>query len=352
MSARVLLALAYSLGLSAGWPSLYTDCSVFPDLGEPQPRGPASVQKVGWRNHPPLALLCEPHPPTSFEWCMGHCTFRQGAQSCSLSKCTCKERCMGTQDVCLGAGAPQIPSHYSLPDALAAQPGRTKLLLEGKPASSYTQGVKHRLTVVPDGDSTSASTWFLLDSGVGRFSMLPGAVGKWQLKCDGTRASFVSETNAPVDLFWTAPKDSSEAVALRVAAATSMGNLTLNAAVLNSRAKSTLPPGELGYFCTVTQAAEINGTGSPVPMKQCMTMPAGTVGASSKSECEASCFEGAGTYFCARCSHVYDPVKDGNGSAFEDLPDSWRCPLCGAPKSAYAKQLTETGKALWVHIYM
>ena len=51
------------------------------------------------------------------------------------------------------------------------------------------------------------------------------------------------------------------------------------------------------------------------------------------------------TYTCSVCNHVYDPVKDGNGTAFEDLPDSWSCPVCGAPKSAYTK--SSDGK--WSH---
>jgi rubredoxin len=38
---------------------------------------------------------------------------------------------------------------------------------------------------------------------------------------------------------------------------------------------------------------------------------------------------------------VYDPQKgdpEGNipaGTAFEDLPDNWVCPDCGAPKSSF-----------------
>ena len=42
-------------------------------------------------------------------------------------------------------------------------------------------------------------------------------------------------------------------------------------------------------------------------------------------------------YQCAVCNHVYDPAKDGNGTAFEDLPDTWVCPHCGAPKAAFIK---------------
>lgn len=48
---------------------------------------------------------------------------------------------------------------------------------------------------------------------------------------------------------------------------------------------------------------------------------------------------------CAICDHVYDAEKDGNGTAFEDLPDSWVCPVCGAPKSAYTQMLPN----VWAH---
>lgn len=46
-------------------------------------------------------------------------------------------------------------------------------------------------------------------------------------------------------------------------------------------------------------------------------------------------------YVCTACGYIYDPeVGDENsgiapGTAFEDLPDSWVCPLCGAGKGAF-----------------
>jgi rubredoxin/general stress protein 26 len=43
-------------------------------------------------------------------------------------------------------------------------------------------------------------------------------------------------------------------------------------------------------------------------------------------------------WVCTVCQHVYDPAADGGGKAFEDLPDTWLCPVCGQPKSAYRKQ--------------
>ena len=54
-------------------------------------------------------------------------------------------------------------------------------------------------------------------------------------------------------------------------------------------------------------------------------------------------------YACSVCGHVYDPDKDGGGKAFEDLPDSWTCPVCGAPKSAYKPQVLADGTVVWLH---
>ena len=49
-------------------------------------------------------------------------------------------------------------------------------------------------------------------------------------------------------------------------------------------------------------------------------------------------------YVCQMCGYVYDPQvgdPDGGiqpGTAFEDIPDDWVCPLCGASKSDFAAQ--------------
>lgn len=46
-------------------------------------------------------------------------------------------------------------------------------------------------------------------------------------------------------------------------------------------------------------------------------------------------------YVCTVCGYVYDPEEGdpGNGVAagtpFEEIPDEWTCPLCGAPKSDF-----------------
>jgi rubredoxin len=49
-------------------------------------------------------------------------------------------------------------------------------------------------------------------------------------------------------------------------------------------------------------------------------------------------------YVCDPCGYVYDP-KEGDpdndvepGTAFEDLPDDWVCPLCGVGKDEFSPE--------------
>ena len=46
-------------------------------------------------------------------------------------------------------------------------------------------------------------------------------------------------------------------------------------------------------------------------------------------------------WICTSCGFIYDP-DDGDpdggvppGTAFEDIPDDWFCPVCGARKSDF-----------------
>lgn len=46
-------------------------------------------------------------------------------------------------------------------------------------------------------------------------------------------------------------------------------------------------------------------------------------------------------YKCKICGHIYDPeVGDPQGgidpgTPFEDIPDDWKCPICGVTKKDY-----------------
>ena len=50
-------------------------------------------------------------------------------------------------------------------------------------------------------------------------------------------------------------------------------------------------------------------------------------------------------YVCNVCGYEYDPeVGDPDnglapGTAFEDLPDTWTCPMCGVGKDEFSKKL-------------
>ena len=49
-------------------------------------------------------------------------------------------------------------------------------------------------------------------------------------------------------------------------------------------------------------------------------------------------------YKCKVCGYVYDPANGDPdsgikpGTSFEELPDSWICPVCAAPKSEFEKE--------------
>jgi len=49
-------------------------------------------------------------------------------------------------------------------------------------------------------------------------------------------------------------------------------------------------------------------------------------------------------YTCKICGYVYDPEKGDPdngikpGTPFNELPDTWTCPICGAPKSEFEKE--------------
>ncbi len=46
-------------------------------------------------------------------------------------------------------------------------------------------------------------------------------------------------------------------------------------------------------------------------------------------------------YLCTACGYIYDPEAGdpdagvAPGTAFEDLPDDWVCPLCGVGKELF-----------------
>lgn len=50
------------------------------------------------------------------------------------------------------------------------------------------------------------------------------------------------------------------------------------------------------------------------------------------------------SYVCLVCGYVYDPAEGdpdngvAAGTSFDDIPDSWVCPLCGVGKDQFEVQ--------------
>jgi rubredoxin len=48
-------------------------------------------------------------------------------------------------------------------------------------------------------------------------------------------------------------------------------------------------------------------------------------------------------YICIPCGYIYDPAKGDPdedvepGTAFEDLPEDWLCPVCGEEQDKFAE---------------
>ena len=46
-------------------------------------------------------------------------------------------------------------------------------------------------------------------------------------------------------------------------------------------------------------------------------------------------------YICTACQWIYDPVEGdpdsglAPGTAFEDIPEDWECPVCGVTKDMF-----------------
>jgi rubredoxin len=49
-------------------------------------------------------------------------------------------------------------------------------------------------------------------------------------------------------------------------------------------------------------------------------------------------------YVCTICGYVYDPEQGdpdngvAPGTKWEDVPDGWECPVCGASKDDFEKE--------------
>ena len=54
------------------------------------------------------------------------------------------------------------------------------------------------------------------------------------------------------------------------------------------------------------------------------------------AEVDFSESKATGVYVCSICGYVYDPAEH-DGTAFEELPDDWKCPRCKQGKEKFNK---------------
>ena len=62
-------------------------------------------------------------------------------------------------------------------------------------------------------------------------------------------------------------------------------------------------------------------------------------------------------YLCTVCDWIYDPEKGdpehgiAPGTAFEDIPEDWVCPLCGVGKEVFEKVEDRFSDLMQIDIY-
>ena len=91
---------------------------------------------------------------------------------------------------------------------------------------------------------------------------------------------------------------------------------------------------------TTTVAAWRGAVGSPLSLR--IVPGSGPCVIAGSLICAAMSTETARQWICESCGFIYDPAEgdpDGGipaGTAFEDIPTDWYCPVCGARKADFS----------------
>jgi flavin reductase (DIM6/NTAB) family NADH-FMN oxidoreductase RutF/rubredoxin len=116
-------------------------------------------------------------------------------------------------------------------------------------------------------------------------------------------------------------------------------------AFLEARVKQGVDAGSHTVFISDLVGAELLKEGEPMTyayyhlVKRGSTPKAAPTYHEEKKEVAAKMAK----YRCTVCGYIYDPElgdPDGGiapGTSFEDIPDDWECPVCGAAKSEFEK---------------
>ena len=116
-------------------------------------------------------------------------------------------------------------------------------------------------------------------------------------------------------------------------------------AFLEVRVNQEMDVGTHTIFVGELAGAEILGKGEPMTYAYYHLVKRGTTPKSAPSyhKERKEVVVKMAKYQCSVCDYIYDPEMgdpEGGitpGTAFEDLPDDWVCPVCGADKSQFKK---------------
>jgi flavin reductase (DIM6/NTAB) family NADH-FMN oxidoreductase RutF/rubredoxin len=114
---------------------------------------------------------------------------------------------------------------------------------------------------------------------------------------------------------------------------------------LEAKVTSQMDTGSHTIFVGEVMAAEVVADGEPMTYAYYQQVKRGTTPKTAPSYVGEKSEGGVkmAKYKCSVCGYVYDPQRgdpESNiapGTAFEDLPDDWTCPVCGAAKADFDK---------------
>jgi flavin reductase (DIM6/NTAB) family NADH-FMN oxidoreductase RutF/rubredoxin len=116
-------------------------------------------------------------------------------------------------------------------------------------------------------------------------------------------------------------------------------------AFLEARVKQGVDAGSHTVFISDLVGAELLKEGEPMTYAYYHLVKRGSTPKSAPTyhEEQKEVVAKMAKYRCTVCSYIYDPElgdPDGGiapGTSFEDIPDDWECPVCGAAKSEFEK---------------
>jgi len=114
-------------------------------------------------------------------------------------------------------------------------------------------------------------------------------------------------------------------------------------ALLEARVNKEVDVGTHTIFIGELVGAEVISEGEPMSYDYYHQVKRGTTPKTAPVHVEEESRNRVAKYKCTVCGYIYDPEAGDPdsgikpGTPFEELPDDWVCPVCGAPKSDFER---------------